>query len=63
MDTYLHNEEMWVINVKLDRSEQILHSGVVCITTIYQVLVTPSNDNLRHTKFTTLSFLIINWFF
>lgn len=39
----LHDEEMWVVNVEADRAEQILHSGVVGIDSIDEVLV-PATD-------------------
>lgn len=37
---------MWVINIELYRSEQILNSGVVGITSIDQIFISSSNDNL-----------------
>lgn len=37
---------MRVVNIELYRSEQILDSGVVGITSIDQILVSSSNNNL-----------------
>ena len=43
----LHNQEVRVVNVELDRSEQILHSRGCGIASIDQVLIATTNHNLH----------------
>ena len=46
----LHDEEVRVIDIKLNRAEQILHSRVISITAIDHVFVSSSNNNLKEYK-------------
>lgn len=46
----LHDEEMWVVDIKLYRSKQILDPGVVGITSIDQVFVSSSYYHLLKNK-------------
>ena len=45
-DPPLHDEEVRVVNVELDRTEEVLDSVVLDITAVDQVLVLPANDDL-----------------
>lgn len=45
--TDLHDEEMWVIDVESNRTEQILNSGIVGIDPIDEILVPATNYNLE----------------
>ena len=47
-DPSLHDQEMRVINIQLDRAEQILNSGRCGIASIDQVFVTATNNNLQY---------------
>lgn len=42
----LHDEEMWVVDIEANRAEEILHSSVVGIDTIDEVLVPATNHHL-----------------
>lgn len=46
MCTYLHNEEVWIVDIQLDRSEEVLYSGGRGIAPIDKILVPSSNHNL-----------------
>ncbi len=45
-DPALHDKEVWVVNIELNRSEQILNSCVVHIAPVDQVFVTSSYNHL-----------------
>ena len=47
LQTNLHNEEMRIVDIELNRTEQVLDSCVVCIASIYQILVSATNHNLK----------------
>lgn len=49
---------MWVVNVKADRAEQILHPGVVGIDSIDEVLVPATDHNLSDRNQHKLNILI-----
>lgn len=44
--TNLHDEKMWVVDIKTNRAEQVLHPGVVGIDSIDEVLVPATDYNL-----------------
>ena len=44
--TNLHNKEMWVVNIELNRAEEILYPAVVSIAAIDEILVTTTNHHL-----------------
>lgn len=44
--TNLHDEKMWVVDIKTNRAEQVLHPGVVGIDSIDEVLVSATDYNL-----------------
>ncbi len=46
-DPSLHNEEVRVVDVELDRPEQVLHSRGCGIAPIDQVLIATTNHNLH----------------
>ena len=50
MCTYLHNEEVWIVDIQLDRSEEVLYSWGRGIAPIDKIFVPSSNHNLvwRH---------------
>ena len=48
-DPTLHDEEVWVINVELHGSEQILHARVLSVTAIDQIFIPSTNNNLQKT--------------
>jgi len=37
---------MWIVHIQLDRTEQVLNSRVGCITSIDEVLVAATHNNL-----------------
>lgn len=46
-NNYLHDKEVRVVNIELNRSEQVLHSGFIGIASIDQVLIMTAKDNLK----------------
>ena len=51
---YLHNQEVWIVDIELNRTEQVLHSGVVGIAAINEIFIPATNNNLeckRKTRF------------
>lgn len=48
-DPALHDEEVGIVDIELDRTEQVFHCARIGIATIDQVLLLPTNNNL-HTK-------------
>ena len=44
---YLHDKKMRIVNIKLDRAEQVLDSGVVGIASIDKIFVSSPDDNLQ----------------
>ena len=54
IQTNLHNEEMRIVDIELNRTEQVLDSCVVCIASIYQILVSATNHNLECKKYNTI---------
>ena len=53
LQTNLHNEEMRIVDIELNRTEQVLDSCVVCIASIYQILVSATNHNLEFKTYNT----------
>ena len=47
MASHLHDEEVGVVDVQLDRAEEVLHSRGRGIAAVDQVLVAASNHHLR----------------
>ena len=45
-DASLHDEEMWVVDIQLHWTEQILHTIVVGVASVDQVLVAAPNNHL-----------------
>ena len=46
-DPPLHNQEVRVVDIELNRAKEVLHSRGCGITTIDQVLITSTNHNLN----------------
>lgn len=49
-DSALHDQEMWVVDVKLDRAKEILYPCVVGVASVDEVFVLTTNYNLDGEK-------------
>lgn len=56
-DSALHDEEMWVVDIELDRSEKILDSVVLNIWSVDEILVFATNHNLEKAEFKIVDWL------
>lgn len=45
-DAPLHDEEVWIVHVELDRVEEVLHSTLLSVDAVDEVLVLASNHHL-----------------
>ena len=53
--TNLHDEKMWVVDIQAHRAEQVLHTSVVGVDSIDEILVPATNHNLKERQRFTLS--------
>lgn len=51
---------MWVVDIKTNRAEQVLHPGIVGIDSIDEVLVPATDYNLTEREDQKLNFLSAN---
>ena len=46
-DSSLHDEKVRVVDIQLDWSEKVLHTIILHVGAVYEILVFSSHDNLR----------------
>lgn len=49
--TYLHDEKVRVVNIKTNRTKEILYSGIVCIYSIDQIFISATYNHLKREVF------------
>ena len=46
-DSSLHDEKVRVVDIQLDWSKKVLHTIILHVGAVYEILVFSSHDNLR----------------